>query len=361
MRLFGPGLPGRGPNNALPLRRPVAEAVAPGVAFELIPGAKGEVLYPGYGDVPDRVVRYAINADGFRDVPFARPKPAGVYRIALVGDSVVYGTGVALEHTLSRQLEGVIADRIGPGKIEVLNCGVYAYNLRQEVGLLAHRVLAFEPDMVILVAAINDASGPGLERSEESDPWEARWIRRLGLASGVWEPEEVAARPAAMRHMNTLRRTSRVVDRVAHVAFNALFARAKAKSYTADWAPGSPGHEGVREALAGAKQLATRHDFALRCVMYPSLNGSLGGDFDGHGVTETLRTLCTDLAIPFVDLYPAFAGQAVEPLRAHPHDRHPNRIGHALAAHHLLEALLPQDTSDISPSHWRFLIPRPGL
>lgn len=360
MRLLGMGLPGRGPNNGLPLRRAVSPEVAPAVVEELIPGASGDVLYPGYGDVPDRSVHYAINADGFRDVVFARPKPTGVYRIALLGDSVVYGTGVNQADTLARQLEGLFADRLGARRVEVMNCGVYAYNLRQEVGLLKHRVLAFEPDMVMFVAAINDASGPGMERDAEAESWESRAIGWLGLASGVWEANDVQFAPPALQRMNGLRRHSVLIDRVAHVTFNALFARAKQKSYAADWAPDSPGRAAVRESLIAAKQMCGVRQIDLRVAMYPSLNGSLDADFDGHAETAVLRALSENLQIPFLDLFPALAGKDVEALRAHPHDRHPNRVAHGLVAHFLRDALMPMETTDLSPNHWRFMIPRPA-
>ncbi len=39
----------------------------------------------------DSNVLYRINADGFRDRLFERPKPAERYRVTLLGDSIVFG------------------------------------------------------------------------------------------------------------------------------------------------------------------------------------------------------------------------------------------------------------------------------
>ena len=38
-------------------------------------------------------VRYQVNADGFRDHTYTRPKPAGTFRIVVLGHSVAFGWG----------------------------------------------------------------------------------------------------------------------------------------------------------------------------------------------------------------------------------------------------------------------------
>ncbi len=53
--------------------------------WELSPGAEGEM----HG------IRYKINSLGLRDVEYSLKKPDGVFRIGVVGDSVVFGYGVA--------------------------------------------------------------------------------------------------------------------------------------------------------------------------------------------------------------------------------------------------------------------------
>lgn len=352
MRVAGIGLPTRGPNNALPLSRKVSPKVAPWVFEELVPGSRGQVLYPGFGDTPDRFAHYGINAFGFRDLPFPKAKPPGVYRIAVLGDSVAYGTGVEMEHTLPRQLQSRFEELFGNQKVEVMNCAVFNYNLRQEVGLLRYKVVEWQPDMVILCAAINDASGAGItERKEEV--WETRWVRRLGLTSGVHEDKGLAEardEPPAVRHMNSVRRHSVLIDHLAHIAFNSLYSSAKDKGFEADWAPGSPGRLQVQEALEWAKRTALRDGFELRVTMYPSLNGSLDEDFVGSEQTAVLAEMCAELELPFLDLLPALANKPVKKLRAHPHDRHPNPIAHAYVAHFLADALTAKDSTFAAPA-----------
>jgi len=72
-------------------------------------------------------VTYIVNEDGFRDHPYARPKPSGTFRIVVLGDSVTFGFGVALEATFVKQLEALLV-RAATMPIEVLSLGVSGYN-----------------------------------------------------------------------------------------------------------------------------------------------------------------------------------------------------------------------------------------
>lgn len=82
----------------------------------------------------------------------AIPKPPGVFRIALVGDSVVEGYGLGhMEETIGTQLQ-----RLLRGNFEVLSAGVRGYNTRAEVELVRLRVLPYQPDLVVLVFVPND-------------------------------------------------------------------------------------------------------------------------------------------------------------------------------------------------------------
>ena len=123
-------------------RRPeelVTRAAPPPLYYDLKPD------FPGF-----------TNADGFRDVPRSVAKPAGTYRIAVVGDSVTMQGKLTLDELYVRQLQSRF-DRECPGGIEVLNFGVTGYNTEQEVGLLESRVLPYSPDLVLWQFHDNDA------------------------------------------------------------------------------------------------------------------------------------------------------------------------------------------------------------
>jgi len=121
---------------------PLQPSENPLQGYELKSGFRS-VAHPGF----------RTNLQGLRGAELAIPKPAGVFRIALVGDSVVEGVGLEREEdTLPVQLERLLAGR----RIEVINAATRGYNTQAEVELFRRRVLPYEPDLVIVVFVRND-------------------------------------------------------------------------------------------------------------------------------------------------------------------------------------------------------------
>ncbi|MFZ5803156.1 MAG: GDSL-type esterase/lipase family protein [Candidatus Omnitrophota bacterium] len=129
-----------------------------------------------------------INSHGFRDDEYSLSKPEGVLRIAFLGDSVVYGYGLAGHETIPNQLERVYADRGVPA--EVLNMGVSGYDTEQAVEFFKVVGQAFRPDVVILGYCLNDSIYASMEldffndkahwKLESNDfPWDKKLLRLL--------------------------------------------------------------------------------------------------------------------------------------------------------------------------------------
>ena len=116
-------------------------------------------LRPGARDGRD-----AISSAGLRDGEHARPKPAGVFRIAAIGDSVTYGSGSARELAWPARLAELLAPLADAGaRVEVLNLGVPGYNITQVVERLRVRGLPFEPDAIVYGYVLNDPQAFSLE------------------------------------------------------------------------------------------------------------------------------------------------------------------------------------------------------
>jgi hypothetical protein len=106
---------------------------------------------------PDYTVEIRTNAQGFRaDHEIAIPKPPGVKRIVVLGDSFGMGYGVNLEDTFITQLE----ERLGPdlGPIETVNLSVSGHGNAEQLIALREVGLAFEPDLVLLAWHRTDLS-----------------------------------------------------------------------------------------------------------------------------------------------------------------------------------------------------------
>jgi len=93
-----------------------------------------------------------INRAGFRDSDHVVEKPAGVLRIAVLGDSFTEAREVALEDTFWKVMESKLAPCLKAKDIrpEVLSFGVNGYGTAQELLVLQEKVWQYDPDVVVL-------------------------------------------------------------------------------------------------------------------------------------------------------------------------------------------------------------------
>jgi len=137
-----------------------------------------------------------ISSQGLRDREFAIPKPAGVKRVLVLGDSVTYGEAVAAEETFPKQLEQMLKR---PGQtVEVINAGVRGYTAYNEVQYYLERGRLFQPDVVIVALCLNDVVDPVLHWGNKKDailnvPDEA-------IPNPAYHAEHVLPRLAILQH-----------------------------------------------------------------------------------------------------------------------------------------------------------------
>src|SRR5690606_7254275 len=99
--------------------------------------------------------RLRTNRLGFRGPEIDLPKPAGTVRVLMLGDSVLYGTGVDEEVTFARRWENEL-NRHSERRYEVVNTGHPMYDSTQQLALLTSEGLRLQPDLVLLVYVVND-------------------------------------------------------------------------------------------------------------------------------------------------------------------------------------------------------------
>lgn len=118
----------------------------------------------GYGFVPNSqwihnregYSHVAINSFGFRDDQWSVNKPAGVTRIAVIGDSFIAGLEVEkpqrFTEILNQQLNAASGSNPAdaPPALEVMNFGQPGFGTAQELMILRHKVWQFQPDIVLL-------------------------------------------------------------------------------------------------------------------------------------------------------------------------------------------------------------------
>jgi lysophospholipase L1-like esterase len=112
--------------------------------FELNPGWKGE--------------GFSVNSHGMADDEIAPVPDRGVFRIAVVGDSISCGFRLlSRERIYLNVLEESLHRRQSPGtRFEVLNFGVNGYGILQDLQVVRKRVPPFQPSLIVVQLCLND-------------------------------------------------------------------------------------------------------------------------------------------------------------------------------------------------------------
>jgi len=130
------------------------------IACELKPGLDGIVSVTG-APTPIRTNRF-----GSRGPELEVEKPPGVIRIVGLGDSYMFGVGLAEHETYLSRLGTRLNERFPKKAWEVVNTAVGGYNTTQEVETLRVEGLQFQPDLVIVGFVANDL-GPIMYANDE--------------------------------------------------------------------------------------------------------------------------------------------------------------------------------------------------
>jgi len=142
VRLFAPQLTYRYPQGLF--------TNDPETHYRLTPGFVGRM------DTPEYSTSIRINGAGLRDSREVGPKPQGMRRILVLGDSFAMGHSVEERETFDRLVEDGLDARAGRPAFTVLNSGVPGYSTREELSYLRSRGFALEPDAVVLAFFIGN-------------------------------------------------------------------------------------------------------------------------------------------------------------------------------------------------------------
>jgi lysophospholipase L1-like esterase len=230
-----------------------------------------------------------INALGLRDVERAVPKPPGVKRVVVLGDSITFGWGVPFEDTYARRLEREFG-------LEFVNTGVGNTNTAMQAAWFRAEGLKLDPDFVLLGWFINDAEPTPVARNS--------WLARRSVAY-AWVDQALDS---------LLRNTG---QRQTYREF-----------YRGLYADGRPGWLACQRGLREIAQLCAQRKTPLLVGLIPELH-SLGADYEFRDIHASVAALLRELQVPHTELLDAFPTDG-DPARfwVTPADAHPNSAGH---------------------------------
>ena len=299
----------------------VAHPGSPRLA-RLTPGAAGEIA-----GVPVRV-----NSAGYRGRDLALPKPAGVYRIGLLGDSMTFGWGVREEETFAARLESALA-RVRPDRAwEVANFAMIGANTAQAAEAYTVDVARYDPDLVLLGFFMNDVDPPVLASVG-------------GGAGGVDGGGDGADRTVAPRtravSLVPRRTLAFVKTRGAALARRAGIPMrgSTVARYADEFASRGDAWRACERGIHSLRDDVTADGGRFGVVILPFMV-SLDASYplrDAHG---QVAAACREAGVPVLDLLPSFLGKSAATLSVTPLDNHMNGEAHAIAADAILAWLV---------------------
>lgn len=135
----------------------------------------------GYRQKPNSTFKYAngafatSNAMGFRGPAVTTPKPAGVFRIVLLGGSTSHGWGVGDDSTIDASMRRVLAQRYPGRRFEVVNLAFDGYDSWQDFERMRSDGVPLDPDLVIMNSGINDVRNARYPHLVDKDPRTILW------------------------------------------------------------------------------------------------------------------------------------------------------------------------------------------
>ena len=106
-------------------------------------------LRPNF-DAPVQRLRFTTNSLGLHDREYPIPKPAGTYRILMLGDSFTEGGGLPNDGSVAKLVETELRRGACGPRVDVINAGHSSYSPILEYLLLRDVGLRLEPDLVVL-------------------------------------------------------------------------------------------------------------------------------------------------------------------------------------------------------------------
>ena len=275
-----------------------------------------------HGFFHKRWLRSAVrhNHYGFRGPEFDEIKPAGVYRVAVLGDSFAYGNGVAEQDRFSDRLGAALE----PRHIQVLNFGFPGNNWPDNVMTLERRVLRLKPNFVLLQWGTND-----IEFEIEARP--RTEITPLAVNRNLHE--WLYARSALYSMLNAEWVQYRLRQHMGDSDQDYL-----RRLY------GDPNSTGSRKADEWIERFfddCRREHVPLAIVMFPHFTETLA-DYPLEFLHVRMRQQCEQAGVTYVDLLDRYRQvQDTRTLWASPLDQHPNALANRIAADEILAVLAP--------------------
>jgi lysophospholipase L1-like esterase len=282
------------------------------------------------------------NSDGLRDREFVKPKPAGTYRILVLGDSFTWGIGLDIDDTMTKRMERALADRAHP--VEVVNGSIPGFNTTQELRLLRNKGLSYDPDFLLLQYNMNDIEFRPELATEPYDPSKVVPIVEVDQHQTIEDfTHHKGLRAFIQRLQDDSPLVNFLVPRVGSLLRRAGLLHSAEFSWVEKTFSGftdqNPGWRESKKALASMKKIADERGMPFVVLIYPLLVEL--NHYKGQRAHDAIRTYCESIGVPTIDLLPVFEHKNAAHFWVNFLDSHPDAEAHALVTSFVLDHLRP--------------------
>lgn len=275
---------------------------------------------PSWSDRPSHYLN-PLDAKTLQGNRYESQKPAGTYRIAVLGDSFTFAPFMqpddAFPARLERFLQMSAPTKKQQASVEVINYGVPGYSTSHEVQE-ARKALAEGADFLLLQITLNDPQRKsyqptGLTGQNEFGPYEPP--HKLQTILRHWKSMNYF-----LERLHNTNTHTRYVD-----YYYRLFEE------EASW-------KGFQDSIHRLAKIANKKDKPLVAVVFPLFGVPLNENYPFHPLHDKVHKCLEAAGIPYRDLFSLFEGIPLERVQVIPGaDFHPNEIGHRLAAESIYE------------------------
>lgn len=271
--------------------------------------------------------RVEVNNLGLRgrNVPAKVP---GDFRVLALGDSMIYGQGVATEETIPAYMEEILraSDPKKYGQCHVINAGLRGYSTNQELALLKELGPAISPDVLVLFWFWNDfwesdvpgsyeiltAKGPvAADIGDKPEGWPLR----------KWQGKQLLRRSALLCYLHDVHKERKISYPSSEMVAQEL--------------------KKLEGFLGEFDSLARQGNYQLILALAPDAN-SLVGDHPDKEVRAQVAQVAAKYGIPIVNLDQSLSDlyQRTKILPVIPFDSHYTPPANEVMARQVVEEIL---------------------
>ena len=259
-----------------------------------------------------------LNREGYRDSEHAYGKGKTTVRIAVLGDSFAFGSGIKnANDTYPKELEKMLNSKSIKFNYEVLNFGKPGIDTEFEIKILKNDALRYDPDIIIVGYVLNDFRDIDYTKAKKSSNiylfWLDIYLQRYSYLYHFTNKGFNAALEAA--------------------GFKKSYYRTIVDSFNSE-----NNKEFNKEYFKELKDISKNNNATLIIVIFPFIY-----KLDGYQFAVQHRVVAQsgeEYGIAVLDLLPYFRNLDEKQLVVSRYDNHPNEIGHQIAADAIYEKLI---------------------